>query len=221
MKSYKKVLGDRFSYGLLNDLSYEEPTCLFAMVIQLAGKLDKFKPDEFDYIVIDEAHRTGANSYQKILDYFNPKFVLGMTATPTRTDGYDVYSLFNHVIAYRITLSDALQNDMLTPFHYFGIADLVIDDKSSEDFTLFSQLTSEARVNHIVKKIEEYSVNKENRKGLVFCSRNDEAQHLSALFNQRGYKTVAISGASSDSERDNAILILKKENYSIFSRLIF
>lgn len=58
-------------------------------------------------------------SYRKVLDHFKPKFVLGMTATPSRTDGYDVYSLFNHVIAYRIMLQDALENDMLVPFHYF------------------------------------------------------------------------------------------------------
>lgn len=108
-------------------------------------------------------------SYRKVLDHFKPKFVLGMTATPSRTDGYDVYSLFNHVIAYRITLQDALENDMLVPFHYFGIADLAIDEESVDDFELFSQLTSCARVDHIVGAIEMYSVRrKHDRRGLVF-----------------------------------------------------
>lgn len=134
------------------------------MVGTLAKHLDDFAPDCFDYIIIDEAHRTGAEGYRKILEYFTPKFVLGMTATPSRTDGYDVYSLFNHVIAYRITLQDALDNELLTPFHYFGIADLEIDDERQDDFSLFNKLTSKDRVDHVLAKIDEYSVEKSNRK---------------------------------------------------------
>lgn len=163
MRSFRRVLGDGYSYGQFANQGERDATCLFAMVISLSTKLDEFSPDDFDYIIIDEAHRTGANSYQKILDYFKPKFVLGMTATPSRTDGYDVYALFNHVIAYRITLQDALENDMLVPFHYFGIADLEIDEEQADDFALFSRLTAEERVDHIIRKIEEYSVCKENR----------------------------------------------------------
>ena len=216
--SYQKVLGNRYSYGFLADARSHDASCLFAMVIQLAGSLEQFSPDEFDYIVIDEAHRTGAASYQKILDYFKPKFFLGMTATPSRTDGYDVYSLFNHVIAYRITLQDALENDMLVPFHYFGVADLSIDEESVDDVTLFSKLTSQERARHVIDKIEEYSVRKTDRKGLVFCSRNDEAKKLSELFNQQGYKTVAISGDTPESMRDEAIARLERgELQYIFS----
>ena len=205
MNSYQKVLGNRYSYGQFNIPAQRGASCLFAMVIQLSSNLEMFTPDSFDYIVIDEAHRTGANSYQKILNYFRPKFVLGMTATPTRTDGYDVYALFNHVIAYRITLQDALANDMLAPFHYFGIADLAIDDEDVDDFTLFRHLTSRARVDHVIQKIEEYSVRKHDRRGLVFCSRNEEASELSRLFNERGYKTLAISGETATERRDKAI----------------
>ena len=163
--SFQNVLGDRYSYKLYGGSSKEtDATCLFAMVGTLAKHLDDFAPDCFDYIIIDEAHRTGAEGYRKILEYFTPKFVLGMTATPSRTDGYDVYSLFNHVIAYRITLQDALDNELLTPFHYFGIADLEIDDERQDDFSLFNKLTSKDRVDHVLAKIDEYSVEKSNRK---------------------------------------------------------
>ena len=163
--SFKNVLGDRYSYKLYGGSSKEtDATCLFAMVGTLAKHLDDFAPDCFDYIIIDEAHRTGAEGYRKILEYFTQKFVLGMTATPSRTDGYDVYSLFNHVIAYRITLQDALDNELLTPFHYFGIADLEIDDEQQDDFSLFNKLTSKDRVDHVLAKIDEYSVEKSNRK---------------------------------------------------------
>lgn len=205
-ESYRRVLGDSYTYGIYGeDLNFRTKTCGFAMVGALSRHKDEFDPQEYDYIVVDEAHRTGARSYRDILDYFRPKFVLGMTATPTRTDGYDVYRLFNHVIAYRITLQDALREDMLAPFHYFGIADLAIDDEGVDDFILFGRLTSEERVRHIIEKIEEYTVSKTDRKGLVFCSRNDEARMLSRLFNERGYRTVAISGETSDIERDKAV----------------
>ena len=205
-KSYRRVLGDGFTYGIYGeDPAFRSKTCGFAMVGALSKHKHEFDPYEYDYIVIDEAHRTGAHSYREILDYFQPKFVLGMTATPTRTDGYDVYRLFNHVIAYRITLQDALKEEMLVPFHYFGIADLAIDNEEVDDLALFGQLTSEERARHIIGKIEEYTVNKDDRKGLIFCSRNDEARTLSRLFNEQGYRTVAISGETSDQERDEAI----------------
>lgn len=206
MKSFKRVLGAEYSYDIYDSSKPgTAATCTFAMVGTLTRHLDRFDPCEFDYLIIDEAHRTGADSYLKLLDYFKPKFCLGMTATPSRTDGYDVYGLFNHVIAYRITLKDALESDMLVPFHYFGIADLDIDEEECDDLALFAKLASEERVRHITQKIEEYSVQKKGRRGLVFCSRNDEAQDLSRRFNELGYRTVAISGASSDEERDQAI----------------
>ena len=143
LKSYKTILGDDHTYGLYTGGSIKpNVSCMFAMVMTLKGHLEEFGPEEFDYIIIDEAHRTGSSSYQKILEYFQPKFCLGMTATPSRTDGYDVYRLFNNVIAYRITLQDALENDMLAPFHYFGIADLEIDDDTVDDPSLFNRLAS-------------------------------------------------------------------------------
>lgn len=154
MKSYSRLLGDDYSYGLYDpaDPDAEDATCLFAMCSTICRHLDDFDPRAFDYIVIDEAHRAGASSYQAILNYFKPSFMLGMTATPSRTDGYDVFALFNHVIACQITLQDALENDMLVPFHYFGIADFSIDYEERDDFSLFGRLVSEERVRHIIEK---------------------------------------------------------------------
>lgn len=204
-ESFEKVLGKHYNYGFFAGSKRDRRSCTFAMINTLSRHLREFRPDEFDYIIIDEAHRTGADSYQKILDYFKPEFFLGMTATPSRTDGYDVYALFNHVIAFRITLQNALDEDMLAPFHYFGIADLAIDDETVDDVSLFSKLTSDERVNHITQKIEEYTVEKENRRGLIFCNRNEEALELSRMFNERGYRTVSISGSTSDEERNRQI----------------
>lgn len=207
MKSYSRLLGDDYSYGLYDpaDPDAEDATCLFAMCSTICRHLDDFDLRAFDYIVIDEAHRAGASSYQAILNYFKPSFMLGMTATPSRTDGYDVFALFNHVIACQITLQDALENDMLVPFHYFGIADFSIDYEERDDFSLFGRLVSEERVRQIIEKNEDYTVDKENRRGLIFCNRNEEAGELSRMFNVRGFRTLALSGSNSDAERDAAI----------------
>ena len=223
LESFQHVLGGSYTYAIYGGGS-EKPSasCVFAMVSTLSRHLVEFDPGEFDYIIIDEAHRTGANSYRAILDYFKPQFFLGMTATPTRTDGYDVYALFNHVIAFRITLQDALEEDMLAPFHYFGITDLEIDDEAVDDISLFSKLTSQERVKHIIAKIEEYTVEKSERRGLIFCNRNEEAASLSEQFNAAGYRTVAVSGATSDEERNRQIARLESgELEYIFSVDIF
>lgn len=205
-KSYERLLGSDYTFAdYRSGANVSDATCVFGMCSTVAPHLDEFQPDEFDYIVIDEAHRTGAASYQKIMNFFKPKFFLGMTATPNRTDGYDVFALFNHVIAFQITLQDALENEMLAPFHYFGISDLEIDDETVDDPTLFNKLTSDERVRHIVSKIEEYSVGKSARRGLVFCNRNAEARELSRKFNEFGYRTCAISGEDSDEVRNSAI----------------
>ncbi len=80
-------------------------------------------------VLLSMKSRLRAESYQRIIDYFKPKFLLGMTASPERTDGYDLYNLFHHNIVYEIRLQQALEEDLLCPFHYFGISDLWIDGK--------------------------------------------------------------------------------------------
>ena len=223
MDSYRKLLGDAYTYGVYSPGKPQpHPTCLFAMCLTIANHLDEFDPNEFDYIVIDEAHRACSEGYTKIIEHFHPSFYLGMTATPTRTDGRDVFALFNHVIAFQITLQDALRDEMLAPFHYFGIADLDIDDQAIDDYGLFSKLTSDERVKHITQKIEEYTVDKRHRRGLIFCNRNEEARELSRRFNVLGYRTCALSGSDSDAERDAAIARLEAgEIEYIFSVDIF
>lgn len=222
-QSFERILGSSYSSCIYSPgARTAQSSCLFAMYSTIVRHLDEFDPKEFDYIVIDEAHRTGSSGYQRIMDYFTPRFYLGMTATPTRTDGYDVFALFNHVIAFQISLQDALANNMLAPFHYFGIADLRINDEDVEDSSLFAKLTSDERVRHIISKIEEYTIKKSERRGLIFCSRNDEASELSTKFNECGYRTCALSGANNDDERNEAIGRLERgELEYIFSVDIF
>ena len=91
--------------------------------------LKSFSINGFDFIIIDEVHRVGDNTYQDVINYFQPKYLLGMSATPDRTDGYNLYKLFNYNILYEIRLDDALNASMLAPFCYWGIKDLFIDNK--------------------------------------------------------------------------------------------
>ena len=211
IESYRRVFGNTKTFGLLsgNEKDYKAEY-LFSTMQMMAKKeiREKFKPDEFQTIVIDEAHRTGAESYQEILKYFKPKFLLGMTASPERTDGYDVFSAFDHNIAYEIRLQQALEEDILCPFHYFGITDLQIDDytmDSEKELRNFNLLTSDVRVDYIIEQISYYGYSGDRVKGLIFCSSKSEAKELSVKFNERGFSTIVLTGDDSQEKREKAI----------------
>lgn len=190
---------------------------LFATIQSIANDLEKFHPDAFDYIVIDETHRAEASTYKRVMDYFKPLFMLGMTATPERTDGFHVFSLFDHNIAYEIRLHQALKEEMLVPFHYYGVTDLAIDGQQIEDNTEFNKLTSPERIRHILHFANFYGACDSHIKGLVFVSSIDEAVKMSEQFNQAGISTVALTGRASHEQRQDAIeqLELGKLRYII------
>ena len=156
MKSYQKVFQGHKTFGLLSGNSKEyDVDCLFSTMQMMAKEesLAHFSRDAFDVIVIDEVHRAGAQSYQKIMKYFRPRFWFGMSASPERTDDFDIYSLFDHNILYEIRLQQALEEDLLCPFHYFGIQDLEIDGEVFDDETglrNFSKLVSDVRVDYMI-----------------------------------------------------------------------
>ena len=215
MNSFKAVLGHEISMGLLSGNKKETDSDYLFSTIQMMSKDDvhtKFTPDHFDYIIIDETHKAGSSSYLKLMKYFKPKFLLGMTATPERTDGFNIYELFDYNIAYEIRLQQAMEEDLLCPFHYFGITDLMVDGKLIDDTTDFSKLISDARVDNIINKINFYGYSGDRVKGLIFCSRKDEAKELSVLFNKRGYQTVALCGDASPEQREEAISMLEQDN---------
>ncbi len=209
--SYKKVFGNTRTFGLLSGNSKTFDTDYLFATMQMMAKqeiLSKFRRDEFDTIIIDEAHRIGAESYQNIMKYFTPKLWLGMTASPERTDTFDVYAAFNHNIAYEIRLQQALEENLLCPFHYFGITDLQIDGETIDENTGlkdFNKLTSDERVSYVIKQIEYYGYCGKRPKGLIFCSSKKEACILSEKFNERGYRTLALTGDDSQEKRERAV----------------
>ncbi|WP_070138164.1 DUF3427 domain-containing protein [Crocinitomix algicola] len=215
MKTFEKVFSGEKSMGIYSGSTKEiENDFLFATV-QTISKLEHLKvfhPNHFDYIIIDESHRAGAQSYKNLIDYFTPRFLLGMTATPERTDGADIFKLFDHNIAYEIRLNDAMEEQMLCPFHYYGVSDLYIDEEEQNDTTLFNKLTSNERVKRIVEKSKYYGTDNGICRGLVFVSKVSEAHALSEKFNDLGFNTVALSGSNSNEERELAIERLESDN---------
>ncbi|OSA92484.1 UNVERIFIED_ORG: NgoFVII family restriction endonuclease [Clostridium botulinum] len=214
LNSFKNVFGDTRSMGILSGTSKDLDKDFIFCTVQTLSKdavLYNFSKDEFDYIVIDEVHKAGANSYQKIIDYFTPKFLLGMTATPERSDAFDIFKMFNHNIAYEIRLKQALEEDLLCPFHYFGVSDITIDGTPLNEQPDFIYLVAQERVKHIIDKINFYGYCGERVKGLIFCSNKKEAIELSNIFNARGYRTVALTGENSQSEREEAIERLEQD----------
>lgn len=212
LESYKKVFNKSVSMGMVTGKHQDYNADYIFATIQTLSKedvLEKYDRNAFDAIVIDEAHHSSANSYKKVMEYFTPKLWLGMTATPDKRDdnleGRNIYEIFNHQIAYEIRLQDAMEEDLLCTFHYFGITDLkTISDagkSSAEKMENFRYLTSDERVEHVMKQAEYFGHSGERVKGLIFCSRIDEANVLSDKFNKKGWRTEVLSGSNSEAER--------------------
>lgn len=207
LRSFKYLIPN-VSMGIFSGNTKETDSDFIFSTVQTIHKKEyreMFDRDAFDYIIIDEVHRAGAQSYQDIVDYFKPKFLLGMSATPERSDDFDIYEMFDHNIAYEIRLIQAMEYNLLCPFHYYGITDMTIDGIEIDDKSEFNILTSELRVDYIIEKITEYGYSGDRIHGLIFCSRKDECEKLSQLFNIRGYKTIALTGDSSEEMRQKAI----------------
>lgn len=230
MESYQKVLGcPSEDLGLYTGTSKQhDRRYVFATVqtMRQSQVLAQFASDEFDYVLVDEVHHAGADGYQKVIDHFkDADFMLGMTATPERTDGINIFELFGHNIAYEIRLQRALDEDMLCPFHYYGVAEYLGSDADAnqeshriqvadgtapaEDAAQLkyeiSQLATKERVRYIIDKLQEYGQYNIPVTGLVFCSRQEEAHELSRLFNEqwnqqdeRLYRTAAVTSKDAD-----------------------
>lgn len=212
MKSYGKVFGKTKTMGIYSGSTKEITADFLFSTIQtlsLDSNLTQFSKQHFDYIVIDETHRAGAATYQKILNHFEPKFLLGMTATPERMDGFDIFNAFDHNIAYEIRLHRALEEQMLCAFHYFGVTDITVDGNVLEEDAAFNFLAANERVNNILDKAEFYGCDNGCIRGLVFCSSVEESNQLATAFNNRGYRCVSLSGSSTEDERTAAIVRLE------------
>lgn len=175
--------------------------------------LRRFDPSAFDFIVIDEVHRAASPTYRRILNHFTPRFVLGMSATPERTeDASAIYDLFEHNVLYEIRLKDALELNLLCPFHYYGITDLKGINDETYQKSDFNLLYSDERISYIIRESSFYGYDGDRLKGLIFVSKRQDGETLSEKLNERGLKTVFLSSANSTKEREEAIERLEKDD---------
>ncbi|MEQ3306541.1 DEAD/DEAH box helicase [Fusobacterium varium] len=204
--TFENIISNK-KMAIYGEESIVDADYIFAMVQTLNKKehLEKFSKNYFNYIIIDEVHHSGAKTYQSIISYFKPDFLLGMTATPERSDDFDIYRLFNHNIAYEIRLYDALRENLLCPFHYFGVSDITVDGECIDNKTSIKNLILEQRIDHIIEKSRYYGYSGEKLHGLMFVSRVEEANILAEKFNERGIKSIALTGEHGDNTRENAI----------------
>ena len=214
LDSFHKVLGGdkKTNYGILSgNTKNTDAKYLFATVQTLskAENLNQFKRDEFDYILIDEAHHVGSKIYGKLLDYFTPDFLLGMTATPERSDDKNIYELFDYNVPYEIRLQEALEEEMLVPFHYIGVSDYTYNGEVIDDNTNLKYLVSEERVKYVMEQSKYYGYDGDVLHGLVFVSRKEEADEIAKLLTKNGYPSQMLSGEDSQEQREQAIEKLK------------
>lgn len=220
-ETFDKLLrGRSLKTGLFtgNEKDYESDY-IFATIQTMSRYYTEFKEDHFDYIIVDEAHHSATTSYLNVLDYFKPKFTLGMTATPERCDSLSVFDLFDNNVALEVRLHEALEEDLVIPFHYFGVTDVEgvdlegvnLDDKSE----LAQRLMIHRRVDFIIEKMNFYGHDGEFRKLLGFCVNIEHARYMAEEFNKRGIKSVALCGEDSVDKRQEYIRQLESNKDSL------
>lgn len=182
---------------------------LFASV-QTLGKdeylnEDYFKKDQFDYIIIDEFHHAAAGNYINIINYFTPKFLLGLTATPERLDNKDVFALCDYNVVYEVRLKDAINKGWLVPFRYYGIYDETNYDEISfrkgryDEEELEKALMINKRADLILNHYKKYN----SKRALGFCTSRNHAEYMAKHFNDNGIKACSVvSGESFENTMD-------------------
>lgn len=218
IEEFQKVLEEpREVFGkFVGQTRQQDRRFVFATIQTLANpaNLEQIPGDHFDLVIIDEVHRAGAESYRRVVDYLKPEFLLGLTATPERSDAVNVYEIFDHNVPYEIRLHRALEEKMLVPFSYFGVTEYIDEAGHTVDETSqLSALVVTERVDYIVQMLEKYGHPREVH-GLVFCSRNDEARELAEelnlrTVNGRRLRTLALTGSHAQAQREEAVELLE------------
>ncbi len=180
---------------------------LFAGVQTLAGNLDQFEPDRFDYIVIDEFHHAAARSYRRVIEHFQPGFMLGLTATPNRMDSADLLALCSDNLVYECPLTEGIERGDLSPFHYFGIADDVdytpIPWRSGrfDPATLTRAVETQERAQHALDVWRD----KGGGRTMAFCVSVTHADFMAEFFRSNGVAAVAVHSGPSSAPRAGSV----------------
>jgi superfamily II DNA or RNA helicase/HKD family nuclease len=231
LRTYREVLNNAdFGELYVGGKRPERWEHVFASVQSLtAYDVRTIPPGSFHVVVVDEFHHAQATTYRRILDHLNPRELLGLTATPERGDGFDVRMFFDGRVAAELRLWDALKADLLTPFHYFAVADGMdltrLDWKAGTyDATELSNLFTgnDARARIILKAVQDKVADLSTMKALGFCVSRDHAHYMSRVFNDAGIRAATVLGDTSMNERDAAISRLRTgEVQAVFTVDVF
>ena len=212
-ETFRDVFGNSKSYGIFSGESKElDADFVFASNMMMSRSLELFAKDEFDYIVIDECHHATASTYKKIIRFFEPEFLLGLTATPERMDNQDVFELFDTNVPYELRLRDAIINDIIVPFKYYGIRDTLVEYglNKNEERRMIAQLADEAHGEFVCSEIEKYRP-QGKLKALAFCRNVTHARMMSESLGER-YKTSYLTGNNNIGERIRAYNDLQNDS---------
>ncbi|MBR3052766.1 MAG: DUF3427 domain-containing protein [Firmicutes bacterium] len=213
-ETFQRVFGSDKSYGLYNkDYKEFDRQFVFSTNVTMANSLELFDKHAFDYIIIDECHHSTAETYRKIMQYFEPQFLLGITATPERMDGEDVFSLFDQNVPYELRLRDAIINGLVVPFKYYGIRDELIEYgiKETKGHKFVEQFSDTDHCEFIQKMIEMHRIPGQKLKALAFCRDISHAIRMSQAMEDY-YHTRYLTGKNSVGERVRAYKDLQDDN---------
>ena len=211
-----------FFYGKQKDT---DKSVIFASVATLGRSEylteEFFAPNYFDYLVIDEFHHAVNEQYRRVVNYFKPQFLLGLTATPERLDGKNIYEICDYNVPYEISLKEAINKGALVPFHYYGI----YDETDYSSLHLVKGRYDEKELNETyignVKRydlIYKYYKKYRSKRALGFCCSRRHAEEMAKEFCKRGIKAVAVySNADGEftEDRDKAIARLKDQDIQV------
>lgn len=188
---------------------------LFATIQTMSRSYKHYPKDFFDYIIFDEAHHVGGETYQRLLDYFEPEFLLGMTATPERCDDFNIFECFGGHVALEIRLREALEENLIIPFHYFGIHDIEGIDLSDVKLDQIQEITKRLKVNErvdfIIEQMSLFGHDGEFRKALGFCVSVGHAEYMTEKFNEAGIVSACLTGKNTPEERQSVIKRLEAD----------
>ena len=213
LETFQDVFGGQKVCGMYSgEVKETEADFLFSTNVSMCKNLDIFKKDEFDYIIIDECHHAVADTYKKIIDYFEPEFLLGLTATENRMDNKDVVEIFDNNIPFELRLRDAIINDLIVPFHYYGIRNELVDYglSDSAERRLIAQMADSGNCEFIHQQIEKHRKDGEKLKALAFCRNIQHARMMAENLGEY-YKTAFLTGKNKTGERIRAFNDLQSD----------
>ena len=195
---------------------------IFASIQSLRNCYKDFISDKFNYIIVDEFHHASASSYEKIIHYFKPEFLLGLTATPERMDGKDILALCDYNLVGEMGMRKAMEKDLIVPFHYFGVNDITVDyekipyrNGKYDEEILLNDLSVSIRTDYIVEKMEKFGYDGKYMSGIAFCQNIKHALYMKNEFLRKGYKSELLTSKTNLTERSKILESFRNKEIEI------